>query len=117
MTKTTKAPFNKEQIKNLKAYQRSGFFHPFTCRGEGCEQQGVLIPKTEGMVCPCGEYTQNWVHEFMCKKQNTGLRELSIPLLGNCKLVFTLKTRVTLQNYLKPWLGVGFYPKTQKIKE
>ena len=45
--------------------------HPFTCcshndckRGER-EDQGILIPSNEGWVCPCGEWKQNWCHNFM----------------------------------------------------
>jgi hypothetical protein len=80
------APFTPEQVESLKQWQtgiidieseaESGIVsskmlvHPFTCGGEYCkrserEDAGVLIPSTEGWVCPCGEYKQNWCHDFM----------------------------------------------------
>lgn len=47
--------------------------HPFTCmspdivecqRANG-QNEGKLIPRPEGWICPCGKYTQNWCHHFM----------------------------------------------------
>lgn len=29
------------------------------------ENEGILVATTEGWVCPCGEYKQNWAHSFM----------------------------------------------------
>jgi len=29
------------------------------------ENEGLLVATTEGWVCPCGEYKQDWAHEFM----------------------------------------------------
>lgn len=48
------APFTPEQVEKLKQWQS----------GER-EDEGVLIPTTEGWVCPCGEWKQNWCHDFM----------------------------------------------------
>jgi hypothetical protein len=68
------APFTEEQVEKLKKYQENGKFHPFTCCSQGsnekCERkngvgEGLLIPSTEGWVCPCGEIKQNWCHKFM----------------------------------------------------
>lgn len=33
------------------------------------ENEGVLVATTEGWVCPCGEYKQNWAHAFMAEPQ------------------------------------------------
>ena len=79
------APFTDEQIERLKIWQ-GGLqtvknenkiitdivpTHPFTCCSHnGCERlkqpnEGALIPTKEGWICPCGEYKQNWCHDFM----------------------------------------------------
>lgn len=74
------APFSNEQVKSLNDYQQERIFHPFTCdrKSPECETktnpddilaEGVLIATTEGWVCPCGKYKQNWAHSFM-----TGIR-------------------------------------------
>lgn len=84
-----KAPFTEEQVKNLNDFQKSGRYHPFTCcspdltsckrkasnekrmNGEEVpytdENEGILVATTEGWVCPCGEYKQNWAHSFMAE--------------------------------------------------
>lgn len=67
------APFTEEQIEALKQHQENGMIHPYTCdrKSTDCEvrqtprdfsKDGVLIPTTEGWVCPCKKYTQNWAH-------------------------------------------------------
>ena len=68
-------PFKPEEVDNINKYQHAGKFHPFTCGGpeiEECERrsgkgEGLLVATEKGMVCPCGKYTQNWVHGFMAK--------------------------------------------------
>lgn len=69
--------FTKEEVENLKAYQASGKFHPFTCpnRGDGKHHDrgidlGALVPTEAGWICEDCEYTQNWAHEFMTEKQD-----------------------------------------------
>jgi len=62
-----------EKINNLNKYQKSGMYHPYTCGGplfaDGfCERrsqngEGILIPTKDGFICPCGKYTQDWVHD------------------------------------------------------
>lgn len=73
------APFNDDQIDKLNQFQSKGFFHPFTCgcgfgldaeQKSKCERlngtgEGVLIATKDGWICPCGEYTQKWTHNFM----------------------------------------------------
>jgi len=56
-----------EQVANLNAYQKDRRFHPFTCPGDNthCQNQRDLIATREGWVCACGEYRQNWAHDFM----------------------------------------------------
>lgn len=83
------APFTDEQVEKLKQWQSGdGWYyepdkndvlnfklppHPFTCCGhDGCTRpeeldDGILIPTTEGWVCPCGKWKQNWCHDFMVK--------------------------------------------------
>jgi hypothetical protein len=69
-------PFTEEQVENLNKFQMSGVFHPFTCCSAGpadkCERrlgtsEGILVASTDGWVCPCGEYKQNWAHDFMAQ--------------------------------------------------
>ena len=82
-----KAPFTEEQVKLLNEYQSLGIMHQFTCTGqlklqqveitegvfktvnektrEDCPNEGTLIATTDGWVCPCGQYKQDWAHKFM----------------------------------------------------
>jgi len=66
-----KTPFTVEQVEKLKEWQSNGMNHPFTCCGyDGCirkeqKNEGELIPYSEGWICPCGRYTQDWCHDFM----------------------------------------------------
>lgn len=68
-----KAPFTEEQVKILNEYQH-GKWHGFTCRGhDDCirkdqKDEGLLIATTEGMVCPCGDYKQDWAYAAMADR-------------------------------------------------
>lgn len=82
-----KAPFTDEQVDNLNEWQ-AGMInavspggdmlilptHPFTCCGHNdCKRgedvnHGILIPSNDGFVCPCGNYKQDWCHDFMASK-------------------------------------------------
>jgi hypothetical protein len=69
--KISKAPWTKEQVNNLNAFQFCGMFHPFTC-GSGnrtdadhLDGEGVLLATTVGWVCTYCEYKQSWAHDFM----------------------------------------------------
>lgn len=75
MSDKVNTPFSEEHVKKLNEYQNSGRFHPYTCdrKAETCEvhqeprdysKDGVLIATTEGWICPCGKYKQNWAHGF-----------------------------------------------------
>ena len=81
--------FTEEQVKELNEYQKSGRFHPYTCgrNGKNCEikvdlknetrdwaKDGVLIATTNGWVCPCGEYTQDWAHGINDNKDENKLK-------------------------------------------
>lgn len=77
------APFTPEEVRELNDHQQKGSFHPFTCCSpeyvDGCTRknktgksimldEGTLVATTEGWVCPCGGYVQNWAYRFMIKK-------------------------------------------------
>lgn len=68
-----KSPWSIEKVQQLNNNQKNTTFHPYTCdrKHSDCEvntqpsdysKDGVLIAKTEGWVCPCGKYTQDWAH-------------------------------------------------------
>lgn len=66
-----KSPFTEEQIDNFNRQQLSGEYHPYTCcstdnDGNHCDREkhnwGILIATKNGLICPCGKYTQNWFH-------------------------------------------------------
>jgi hypothetical protein len=61
------APWSEEQVAALNKYQKDGRMHPFTCPGEfeQCKAHRELIATTNGWVCQCGKYKQNWAHEWM----------------------------------------------------
>ncbi|HMF68912.1 MAG TPA: hypothetical protein VK602_15045 [Phyllobacterium sp.] len=63
-----KAPFNASERDAINAFQRNERFHPFTCpsdKPECCGQAQPLFAVEAGMVCPCGAFLQDWVHDFM----------------------------------------------------
>jgi hypothetical protein len=62
-----KAPWTDEQVKKLKAWQANDRYHAFTCPGHhnNCFDHRKLIPTNEGWICACGEYRQDWAHDFM----------------------------------------------------
>jgi len=56
------APFTPTKVKNLNDFQRSGYFHPFTCP----DCSASLTAMEMGWRClGCGEYTQDWAHKMM----------------------------------------------------
>lgn len=83
----TKAPFTPDQVANINAFQDRGRMHPFTCMSpeeiSEClraskiiddkiingTSEGILLATTEGFICPCGKYTQDWCHDFMAQPQ------------------------------------------------
>lgn len=92
MENIIEAPFTDEQVKLLNEFQNMGSIHPFTCMSPeaipeclraGKEvdgkympgtDEGKLIARNEGWICPCGKYTQDWAHSFMV--DNEVLREV-----------------------------------------
>lgn len=62
-------PWTPAQVENLNAYQRAGYFHPFTCgrRDEHRDNPGVLVATADGWHCPADgcPYVQGWAHGFM----------------------------------------------------
>lgn len=76
MNTNDKKPFSEEEVENLNNFQMNSNFHPFTCCSAGtkenCERRngtgdGTLIASEDGWICPCGEYKQDWAHDFMKK--------------------------------------------------
>lgn len=63
---TITAPWTPEQVENLNGFQRSGWYHPFTCGNDTCRTQdrSPLTATAGGWTHPCG-YTQDWAHQFM----------------------------------------------------
>ena len=63
------APFTDEQVEALNAFQKLGYFHPFTC-GHDHDGDRILVAANDGWHCvyPGCEYTQNWAHVFMADK-------------------------------------------------
>lgn len=59
-----KTPWTQETVDALNRYQQEGKFHPYTCPGNkpDCAKHRNLIATTDGWVCQCGEYKQDWAH-------------------------------------------------------
>lgn len=64
MSDTIHAPWTPAQVEALNTYQRSGYFHPYTCgkRDQWEHGEGELIATENGWVCPDCSYTQDWAH-------------------------------------------------------
>jgi hypothetical protein len=59
------SPFSDDQIEKINNWQK-GPGHAFACGEKNCrEQDNLLVATTEGMVCSCGAWKQNWVHGCM----------------------------------------------------
>ena len=91
-----KAPWTDAEVQSLSFWQAEGP-EPFTCNGhDGCDrfkqpENGTLIPFNTEMVCPCGKYTCNWAHDFMCDipPEDLPLGRLTIggePIVMDCPL-------------------------------
>jgi hypothetical protein len=65
-----RAPWTKEQVDLLNAYQARGDAHPYTCPGgqKACDGSRNLTATAEGWVCRCGAYRQNWAHDHLPAK-------------------------------------------------
>lgn len=66
--KTITTPFSDEQVEILKIYQQDFRNFPLTCMGAHCsrnerEDEGILVPTKDGLICPCGKVTQSWAPE------------------------------------------------------
>lgn len=71
-SKNTNALWSDEQVESLNSFQNDESFHPFTCPGEhdSCENKRNLVATNDGWICACGDYKQNWAHEFMLNWEN-----------------------------------------------
>ncbi len=74
LARMKKAPWTEEEVEHLLAWQKSDHMHPFTCPNRadgkhfkmtGDRDLGVLLPNTQGWICPDCDYTQDWAHTFM----------------------------------------------------
>lgn len=97
-TEKITAPFTEAQIKELIAFQASAG-HPFTCGGANCVRSeraddGILIPRREGWVCPCGKYTQNWAHAFMADEKVVKAQQLN-----KVRMRASLSSKITPDDY------------------
>lgn len=59
-----KAPWPQEKVDALNRHQQEGKLHHYTCPGNkpDCKKHRNLIATTDGWVCQCGEYKQDWSH-------------------------------------------------------
>ena len=59
------APWSDSEVEQLRQLQGNPMFHGYTCPGgRDCRAPGhrLLVPTTEGWVCVCGDYRQDWAH-------------------------------------------------------
>lgn len=68
------APWTDDELANLNRFQTLGFMHEFTCCSPEeipeCQRRtkqngGMLTATTDGWVCPCGKYKQDWCYPYM----------------------------------------------------
>jgi hypothetical protein len=59
--------WTEEQVASLNRWQENSLYHVFICPGDyrECENHRELKATTDGWVCQCGKYTQDWAHDFM----------------------------------------------------
>jgi len=60
-SKIITAPFTEGQVLFLNRHQAARRYHPYTC--PKCREN--LIATTEGWICSCGKYKQNWASALM----------------------------------------------------
>lgn len=78
--------FTPEQVESINGYQRSGYWHPFTCAYDHTGDD-VLIAKPAGLECPSCDYKQNWVHTWMADGswQKMGMAIHALQRRGNAE--------------------------------
>ena len=59
------APWSDEQVERLRQHQGNPLFHGYTCPGDhpDCKDHRLLLPTSDGWVCVCGRYKQDWAHD------------------------------------------------------
>ena len=62
------APWTKEQVDALNAFQRDSRAHPFTCPNDHGQADRTLIANEGGWYCQHCDYTQDWAHAFMAQR-------------------------------------------------
>ncbi len=67
------APFTLREIRIFNIAQTGRVSHGYTCMGHnGCKEDNKLLhAKTDGLVCPCGKYSQRW-----CYGYSMGIRDV-----------------------------------------
>jgi hypothetical protein len=62
-----KAPWSKDQVESINAYQSSKFIHPFTCGSEIVHKypESILEADLYALHCKKCSYLQSWVYSFM----------------------------------------------------
>jgi hypothetical protein len=55
-------PWNEQQVRGLREWQRCKWVHPFTC----CNHVTMEV-STDGFICPKCGLVQTWAHDFMTK--------------------------------------------------
>ena len=58
-----KAPFTKEQVKRIQAWQENQYTHSFTCGAEDCRMD--LHVDKNGLYCGFCGYEQDWIHDII----------------------------------------------------
>lgn len=61
-------PWTDDQVDNINAHQRAGFFHPLTCGCDPADGSRTLVARTDGLHCPndrCGWFQTSCVYEDM----------------------------------------------------
>ena len=66
-TSCSNAPWTDQEVNNINDFQRSNWFHGFTCPSLAHTSHVDLIAGNDALHCsdPHCDYTQTWVHEFM----------------------------------------------------
>ena len=79
-----RAPWSKDQVNALNAFQTRSDVHPFTCPGDhaACEGRRELVAEQAGWVCKCGTYRQDWAHAAMMEPRPVTMP----PKVGNTDL-------------------------------
>jgi len=68
MTSVVFTPWSDEQVEILNAYQNNSRLHEHTCLNDHGDLSRTLIATNNGWICPNCDYTQDWAHSFVFKR-------------------------------------------------